>query len=510
MNSLLEALPASLRQLLWWGGGLALLIVLSLGVALSSLIGAALLACLAAALLFLTAFYRPDWLILFLAAFMPFESFLLKFIPGSDQVQLIASFASELIIYLTLAVVLLRRLVSKKSFKRTPLDIPLFCFALAAFTSLLLYDLQADTWFGATVNIRAVLRYIALFYIVVNIRLTGKQISGLFNLILIIAGINLIIGFAQRFIGEPFYSFFAPDAINADIAGQSRGFILVRRGREIGAIYGALSDTLFFGLFLVISWIVYLSRAKRITLGIIAAFIIVVTAVGFSYSRIALLTIPLVAFIFYYWRYGTARTVLLSVIGITVLAWAAIFLIEPSENFVNARHEQRSVIEDLAGVFTIDYLTTALYHQRLGHLIGTIPTILMNRPILGYGPNQEATVEQLNNSSPSFLYFGLNAKGFEDVYWMALLAYYGLIGTAAIIAVLVITYRKARALFQASIDAVQQSVALVAMALVVVTTLLLFLNQVLEFRVYGFYFWLLVGLMFNQYGNSRYQRKRFR
>ena len=41
--------------------------------------------------------------------------------------------------------------------------------------------------------------------------------------------------------------------------------------------------------------------------------------------------------------------------------------------------------------------------QRLGALIGNVPTVLANKPLLGYGADQNTTIERLNKSKRSFL-----------------------------------------------------------------------------------------------------------
>ncbi|MDD9974243.1 MAG: hypothetical protein OXU27_09565, partial [Candidatus Poribacteria bacterium] len=43
---------------------------------------------------------------------------------------------------------------------------------------------------------------------------------------------------------------------------------------------------------------------------------------------------------------------------------------------------------------------------------------------------------------------------------------------------------------------VTQQIAIIMLCLVAVTVFLLFFNRTLEFRGYGFYFWLCAGLMF--------------
>ncbi len=87
---------------------------------------------------------RPIRAVYFLVIYMPFENLVLKFLPGSAQVYLAASFASEILIYFTFSVVLLKHLLQKPTVQVTPIDPILIIFVIISLTSIFIN--QAPCW----------------------------------------------------------------------------------------------------------------------------------------------------------------------------------------------------------------------------------------------------------------------------------------------------------------------------------------------------------------------------
>ncbi len=85
--------------------------------------------------------------------------------------------------------------------------------------------------------------------------------------------------------------------------------------------------------------------------------------------------------------------------------------------------------------------------------------MLVNRPLFGYGPDEDTTIERLNSSSPSYLQIPVVKKGFEDVYWAALLAYVGILGLITIAVLLLRIYTSAKKIFYRSKDEMVQNLS---------------------------------------------------
>ncbi len=466
--------------------------------------GGALLLLLPGALLAAWAAYsHPRWIVYFLLVFMPFENLILKFIPGPDMFYTVASFVSEILIYLTLGLVLVRRMWSGEPLRKTPIDIFFILFLIVALLSILVNE---SPLFGSLVNIRVLIRYIFLFYLVSNLDFSPAQVSGMVRLIIVLGIIEVLIGALQFVVGEPLNQFLLPRQSEFNIAGIGRGFVLVNQGREIGAIFGTLGDTLFFALFMLIVLAAYLSTIERLLAVHFIFWGVIFLAVNFAYARAVAFAILVMLLWFYNVRYGLSKLLvrLFPLITLSLLLLLS-NVIGQKTNYIHPDKEEVSIVENLMGVFTKEYIRLA-QNSRLGAVLDIPPTVLANRPILGYGPDETATIERLNASSPSYLHKTLKSSGgFEDVYWAAMLAYYGIIGVILWILMFHALYRFARRVYENSSEKVARGIAITMICLVIVSIALLFFYRILEFRIFSFYFWLLAGLLVSLYFRERKQ-----
>ena len=252
---------------------------------------------------------------------------------------------------------------------------------------------------------------------------------------------------------------------------------------------------------MILVLIVYLSRIRRLEylnlLGIVVLFFFIAR----SYSRAATFSALLAGGAWFYFHYGWKKTLQLSCA--TVLAFSLLLAVANPFNleYINPRKARVGLVGNVTGVFSGSYVRIA-QKQRLGALIGNVPTVLINKPILGYGADQNTTIERLNMSKRSFLLKILSKEGFKDVYWVAILCFYGVLGLGFFALIFYRLFRAALNLYKRSVSTsltssrLTQQIAIIMLCLVAVTVFLLFFNRTLEFRGYGFYFWLCAGLMF--------------
>ena len=247
---------------------------------------------------------------------------------------------------------------------------------------------------------------------------------------------------------------------------------------------------------MLIFFAVYLGQLKRLNVFSVFFSMIIFIAIGYSYARAAVFGMLLTLLIFCRLRYGLKTLIALSFpVLLTTSILLSFFLCNPPNGFVSPLRTEQNILQNITGVFSKKYIEIA-QKQRLGALLGTTPTILANRPFLGYGPDEETTIDRLNKSQPSFLLRTLNKRGFEDVYWVAILAYYGLTGVFLIAFILYKLYSSAYKIYRTSIHNLTKEIAFTVICIVGLTPFLLFFYRVLEFRIYSFYFWLLPALMF--------------
>jgi hypothetical protein len=447
---------------------------------------------------------HPYWALVFLIVFMPLEDFVLKFVPGPEQVFFVSQFASELLIYLTFGLVLTKRLLQERRLRGAPINLPLAIFIIAATLSIII---NRSPLVGSLLNLHSMLRYVVLFYLVINLDLTPPQINRLLRIILLMGAVEIVVSLAQLAGGGAVKSLFLPRQSSLEAFGQTRNFTLVSRGRELGSVFGTLGDTLFLGLFMLTVLAVYLSKLKRLTAWHLLGIAIIVLIVGYSYSRAALLCALIMLFLWYacFYRPAGAAVIALGVLLLVSIGVLAIASAPPGQpQYVNPRQAQSNIVGNLTSIFSKSYLQAA-ERQRLGAIVQVPMVVLKEHPILGYGPDQETTIERLNKTELPTSYKLLSSRGFEDVYWVAILSYYGLVGLITVVWMLgTLLYRSWR-YYQRTEDPLIRSLAIASFLTLILAPFLLLFYRVLEFRSYSFYLWLLPALMLNLYAQRRRQ-----
>jgi hypothetical protein len=435
---------------------------------------------------------RPFWAVVFLVLITPFEEFVFKYAPVSDLGFFALRFTGEGLVYLALLLLVVDRSFKRQPLVRTPLDKPLLGLLLVALISLVL---NQSPLVGSLVSMRPFVRYVLLFYLVANLTLSDRDVMLLLRLIVWAGLLQLLLGVVQAGGHPAVYAFFSPRTTAVEVAGYSKTFILVERGRELGALFGTLGDTLLFGLFLMIVMVVVLVRFGLRSVVARGLLLAIFCAIALSYSRAATLAAGVGFLVWVRYRYGVRSLVRLLLIGGILGGLLLTALSDQSGGYANPRKKQQDIIENMTGIFTPEYIEVAK-KQRLGALIGTLPTVLNNRPLVGYGPDQEHAIEGLNASQTSFLLKVLDQGGFKDVYWVAFTAFYGIAG---LVLLGLVFYRLQRAGVRAWYgdgDRLTRQLGLLMAVLVPMTVFLLFFNRAIEFRAYGVYFWLFAGLLF--------------
>jgi hypothetical protein len=438
---------------------------------------------------------RLHWVPFILAVFVPFESFILAHLPVSDRFYFYLQFANEFLVYLAFVMLLVQKMLRGASFRRTPIDSAIGIFILVASLSTLV---NQAPWFGSLMNLRALYRYIVLFYLVVNLNLDMKQTARITRVILFIGLLQVLIAGFQLVSGGVFNDFLLPRQIDVEVAGYSRQFVLISRGRELGSVFGTLGDTLFFGLFMLIIFAILLGHFETIASWNTFFLALVFCAILFSYARAIVFGALLLLLFVYRIRRGIKKMVPMFLMTFP-LAMIALLLILSSfgrVGYIAPRFEQQNIIKNVTGILSKRYFEIA-QKQRLGALVGVAPTVLVNKPIFGYGPDEETTIERLNASQPSLLLNPVKQTGFEDVYWVAILAYYGMLGAGALALILYKLFNSAGNIFKRAVKDQTRHLALSVMCVVGLTPFLLFFYRVLEFRIFSSYFWLLSALMYS-------------
>lgn len=440
----------------------------------------------------------PYWVLIFLIVFTVTEALILKFIPGPEQLYAAAQLTGEALVYLMFGATLIKKFLSRKPFRKTFVDIPLAAFLLGAAVSIAINQAPPT---ASLLNIRSALRYIALFYSVVNLSLSQRQVSQLIKTILAMGAAEILIGVVQLAGGARLYSFFAPR--------QSEGirtFATITQGRELGSVFGSLGDTVYFGLFMLIILALYLSPIKKINLRTLSVIAVIVVAIGFSYSRASFLLAILMVIVWYV-QFYKVRIIHALIAGAALLTVFALIVLgngvkANDQEYINLRFERQTILQNITNSFTKQYVANA-QKNRLGELIWVPPVVARNAFWFGYGPDQTTTVNQLNKTDISNHYDLRNGSGFEDVYWVAIFAYYGIVGALAFIALFATGIASAWNIAHRTESALTREIATATYCLWAITPILLLFNRALEFRAFSFFLWLLPALMINLFARER-------
>ena len=157
-------------------------------------------------LLFLImTFLRPLWTLSFLALYLPFESFLLKFVP--NEMYLFARYFSEGLIYFLAFVAIWYVFTGRRSLAPTPISLPFVLFLIILGSSAILHAVPLTI---ATLGMRQILRFILVFFVVLILHppktYVRKLTSGLFLILLF----QSVLGFAQPMFGNSLDAFLLP------------------------------------------------------------------------------------------------------------------------------------------------------------------------------------------------------------------------------------------------------------------------------------------------------------
>jgi hypothetical protein len=437
--------------------------------------------------------------ILIITALVPLESFLVTIaarLHTPERILFGLQFAIEASVYLILIALILARLAIRRIVVRTPIDAPLL--VILAIVTLTIAINNAPL-VGSLMNLRSALRYVAVFYLVVNIGLTRRQVHTLLNVILISGAIQVLAGLIQWVAGYNLKVWMLPHTVSIDIAGQTRNFAIVQRGREIGSLFGTLGDTLYYGLFLLVVLAVALPRIRWSRPWLIACIPALILAAAYSYSRAAVIVtaLTLVAYIGHWLGARKVAAACCAALALGLIVLAGSLLIESNaDSYRHPRQGRRSIVSNMTNVFSAEYLQRSK-RQRLGIVLGVAPTALINAPILGYGPDQGHTLNQLNQEPKTHLYKSLTKEGFEDVYWIALLCYTGIAGVIAVLWLGVrMAWTCAAIARQASSDSTLRWAGLAGLCIVLQAAVLMWFNRVPEIRSFSFYLWLLPALAY--------------
>ncbi len=420
------------------------------------------------------------WLIRFIAIYLPFEEFILKWLPVTDRTYaLLRQFPDFALLFL--AVLLLLHRVSTG--KAIPLigGVADWIFVLFFSWSLatIIFNPEADL-FIEFANIKALLRYVLLIYIVLMINPSQLEIERLFKWLTYAIIAQIIVSVIQFVGGISVRDFFAARHVDEGVGGIRKMFT-GDRFSERNDLVGTMGDTISFGYFMLLGLVLLLFGANGKKIKLLASTLLVVLI---FYSGSKAIFIVSLAFCAGYFvrRYGWLKFT-----SYSILLLPAILL----GLYLSLSSEYLS-----AASVAFERLMEGMMNSRLGIIVYLIPDVFFTaNGLFGFGADRFSFTEYVISTMPATpsVLISVLPKVLEDVYWAALYIYYGLIGLSLWSCFLLTIYARVGKLMKYQ-NFIDRRTSLIASSLLLVSIPLNFLNQAYEARSFSFYLWLFCAL----------------
>lgn len=445
-------------------------------------------------------FARPEVTLGLLAAYLPFESLVLKFVP--DDVYVFARYGSELLIYLVALVVFVRFLSGKARWRQTPFDLPFFLFVLVLLASALVNLVQPT---AAVLGLRQILRFMIVFFLVVQIAPTKTFIRKLTWTMFGIVVFQSLLGIMQAIIGEPLDVFLLPSE------ARTYGTLTLTSGVEQfwdpgSRVFATLGryDRLgnFLYLFLLIaSAFLFTKKLAQKYPWVIWLFIVGVPALVLTYSRSSWFAF-LLGFLFIGLLIKHDKRVLAGFAALVVFLTVVLAGSGLNVSLITETPGQ-SVSERFFESFSLARWRGEYYGLgRVFWFIHTPTDVVAASPILGFGPGQfgggaAAALHNTKVYEELGLPFGVfGTEGAIDNNWFSLWGESGTLGIALYLWLYLALFFYALNVARTHKDPFVQAMALAVGAMLIGVGFNAFTSTLLEIRTSAYYLWLYAGFLY--------------
>ncbi len=443
---------------------------------------------------------KPHWTLGLLAVYLPFESIVLKFTP--DEVYVFARYFPESLIYVVAAVVLWRIFSGSKKWRSTRFDLPLALLALSLGASALVNLLDPTI---AILGLRQILRFVIVFFLVVQIAPSKKFVMNLTWVMLAIVVFQSGIGIMQSIVGETM------DALLLPSEAKTLGSITLTKGVEqfwdpgsrvfatLGR-YDRLGNFLYIFL-LIATGLIFTKKVHKKYPWLVWVFVAAVPTLILTYSRSSWFAF-LLGFLFIGLVMKKDARVLAGISAFVVF----LFLV------LGASGLNVSLITETQGQSLSERFYESFSYARwrgeyfgLGRVYWYVHTpkdVIPASPILGFGPGQfgGGAVAALHNTSVyeqlGLPYGVFGTEGFIDNNWFSLWGEAGTLGIGLYLWLYIAIFLYAIRVARTHNDAHVRALALGVSAMMIAVAFNAFTSSVLEIRTSAYYLWLYAGLLY--------------
>lgn len=445
------------------------------------------------------------WSICAIAFYTPFEDFIVTWLPVPNPVRALIRLIPEVILYSILIRVCWQRIMAGEGIRKTPIDIPILAVFVSALVSIFANGASLP---GSIANLRTNWRYLAIYYSLVNINLTNLQLKNFLKNFKIVVLIQAAIASVQ---------FFLPPSIKIAFAG---GYC--DKADLKGASCGTFLDSAILSGFLILATVVvlagiYAGSGELIpSLRELASTVIIYFGLFASKKRAALLIsfiIPLLI-LFYLRRKANLAIALwwsMAIVTVAFLLLSSIEIVPVFGSHVNSSSGNQTDITSYFGtIFTREYWEQTLESSRGWSMVVTTNALIKSgKWWFGFGPElgsvQRGIEIFLNPADQAQLQRNLYV--FDDPYWFAVIAYFGIVGLLLYWVVLWQLHRVSRQVIRAAASKEEKAIGAILQSLTAIALIYSFVERLFRFRPFSLYFWLFAGLAINIYHRQREDRK---
>ena len=435
-------------------------------------------------------------LLFFLVAYLPMEDFVLRFVPVGVVTRGILRLLPEAAIYGMFALLGTMRLVRHSKWVKTPLDGP---FVLIVVAWALSFLVNGTSTLPALITLRTLIRFFFAYYIAIWCGVDRRLVYLWMRVVVLIALLQVGLGVAQR-VWPEILPFFYPEEVGLEIGGISRNVSILGRGAEFGAVIGTFGWTTYMATFLVLAIAIVASFSRSVVHSYplpVSFFLLLGVALTYSKASTLLAGGLIVAIAAWHGRFGA-----LAVTGM-VLGWVvfAVSAASVGDALESSKKVERTVLEDLALLQNV-----MDSNPRVWVIVVLGGAVFSLDGLLGFGPDPNQAVQNLLWSGSEFHHL-LSFKPWEDVYWVAIGVYFGVLGIAGV-GWAILKHGRYGWRLSRSRDPFRRGMGTCMVAIALSLTLLLFVSRVLEFRAFGFALWITLGLGVGLAQSERRRRRR--
>ena len=248
---------------------------------------------------------------------------------------------------------------------------------------------------------------------------------------------------------------------------------------------GTMPRPIAYGYFILVGLVVWIVQNEKHPLRYGAGVALALLLTFLSHSRMAVFGAILVVVMHQVAIRGVRKTVWLTTLLLPLVAAVSLSMGSAlADNFY------------ILDVFSGEYWEHALTYNRLGLIVYILPYVFDGGiSLLGYSSDIGIVAAAVTEHFrlPDVITF-IFVQIMEDVYWLALLLYYGFVGFTCFVlffgkltALVIRLYRRAT-------DGSAKRYALIAALLLVLAIPLNGINQTFEIRQFAYYLWLFVGV----------------